>query len=162
SPPSSDMEFSVALSDGSNRALVSTDQQLGPNVLFTPPGDHAATTVLNTVRIPLSAFSGVNLSNIEEVAFVVDGTTMGTLLVSDIAFTTEVENMASDIVMVIDRSGSMDAIDFSDTPDDRLEIARKGVRFLAESLDKTRGHRVALVDYNSTSRQTLDWVDIDA
>jgi hypothetical protein len=42
--------------------------------------------VLNTVRIPLSAFGGVNLHNIRAVEFTFNEQAQGAVLVTDIAF----------------------------------------------------------------------------
>jgi hypothetical protein len=41
---------------------------------------------LNTVRLPLSAFAGINLADVASVRFDFDRTTSGALLISDIAF----------------------------------------------------------------------------
>jgi hypothetical protein len=42
--------------------------------------------VLNTARVPLSSFIGVNLSNVRSVQFQFDQVPSGALLISDIAF----------------------------------------------------------------------------
>jgi len=42
--------------------------------------------VLNTVRIPLFAFGGVNLHNIRSVQFTFDQKFQGALLITDVAF----------------------------------------------------------------------------
>jgi hypothetical protein len=78
--------FSVTLDDGTNTSSVSTTSQLGADDLYFPPGDFYASSVMNTLRLPLSLFSGVDLDNIESVSFVYDGTPNGTILLSDIAF----------------------------------------------------------------------------
>lgn len=78
--------FSVTLDDGTNSSTVSTTSQLGSDDLYLPPGTFFASTVMNTLRLPLSLFSGVNLNNIERVAFGYDETPDGTILLSDIAF----------------------------------------------------------------------------
>lgn len=56
--------------------------------LFYPPGKfvHVPKVFLNTVRIPLSAFGGINLTDVASVRFDFDQTTSGALLISDIAF----------------------------------------------------------------------------
>jgi hypothetical protein len=41
---------------------------------------------LNTARIPLTSFTGVNLSDIRSVKFIFDQTGTGALLISDLAF----------------------------------------------------------------------------
>jgi thiamine monophosphate synthase len=42
--------------------------------------------VLNTVRVPLTAFGGVNLHNIRSVAFTFNEQAQGAVLVTDVAF----------------------------------------------------------------------------
>jgi hypothetical protein len=94
---SSPAEFSVTLSDGGSSSTVSTNAQLGSNDLFYPPGDDTAsfpysapiTTVMSSVRLPLDLFTGVNLSNVQNVTFTYNGTTTGGILISDMAFVDE-------------------------------------------------------------------------
>jgi hypothetical protein len=79
--------FSVVLKDATNSATVSTDAQLGNNDLYFPPSDSShATPVMNTLRIPLSAFTGINLADVRSVTFLYDRVAGGTILVSDLAF----------------------------------------------------------------------------
>jgi len=78
--------FSITLNDGTHSATVSTTSQLGSDDLYLPPGTFYASTVMNTLRLPLSAFAGVDLHNIQSVAFDYDETANGTVLLSDIAF----------------------------------------------------------------------------
>jgi hypothetical protein len=56
--------------------------------LFFPPGEVLAVpkVVLNTVRIPLSAFGGVNLNAVRSVQFTFDERQQGALLITDLAF----------------------------------------------------------------------------
>ncbi|HEX2269949.1 MAG TPA: hypothetical protein VHH35_10455, partial [Pyrinomonadaceae bacterium] len=56
--------------------------------LFYPPGKviPVPKVVLNTVRIPLSAFSGVNLNNVRSVQFTFDERLQGGVLITDVAF----------------------------------------------------------------------------
>jgi hypothetical protein len=56
--------------------------------LFYPPGAivHVPKVFLNTVRIPLDVFAGVDLTDISTVRFNFDRTVSGALLVSDLAF----------------------------------------------------------------------------
>jgi hypothetical protein len=42
--------------------------------------------VLNTVRIPLTAFTGVNLNNVRSVQFTFNERLQGGLLIADVAF----------------------------------------------------------------------------
>ncbi|HYO63101.1 MAG TPA: hypothetical protein VER08_05530 [Pyrinomonadaceae bacterium] len=79
--------FTVRLTDGAGNvsgALVANHSA----ALFYPPGSVGPVpkVILNTVRIPVSAFSGVNLSDIRSVQFRFDQNLTGALLVSDVAF----------------------------------------------------------------------------
>ena len=58
------------------------------SALFFPPGSVGPVPkiVLNTVRIPLFAFGGVNLHNIRSVQFTFDQKFQGALLITDVAF----------------------------------------------------------------------------
>ncbi|HEV2879829.1 MAG TPA: hypothetical protein VGX24_00870 [Pyrinomonadaceae bacterium] len=79
--------FSVTLTDG---AGVTKSVRVGDvsTALFYPPGSVGPVPkiLLNTVRIPLTAFAGVNLSDIRSVKFNFDQTGQGALLISDLAF----------------------------------------------------------------------------
>lgn len=58
------------------------------SALFFPPGavGPVPKIVLNTVRVPLSAFGGVNLNNIRSVQFKFSERFQGAILVTDVAF----------------------------------------------------------------------------
>ncbi len=80
-------DLSVRLTDGTGAtadALVSSHSP----ALFYPPGVASAVpkVVLNTIRIPLSAFAGVNLTDIRTVALRFNQTGSGALLLTDFAF----------------------------------------------------------------------------
>jgi hypothetical protein len=80
-------DLSVRLTDGSGG---SATVRAGPfsDALFYPPGTQSAVPKLlhHTLRIPLAALSGVNLTNVAEVALVFDQRASGALLVSDLHF----------------------------------------------------------------------------
>ena len=79
--------FRVVLTDGTGaQASVSVGDLSG--ALFYPPGSVGPVpkVVLNTVRLPLASFAGVNLTDIRSVRFVFDQTTQGALLITDLAF----------------------------------------------------------------------------
>lgn len=79
--------FRVVLTDtsGSTAAVRVSDVS---SALFFPPGSVGPVPkiVLNTVRIPLSAFGGVNLLSIKSVEFTFNEQAQGAVLVTDIAF----------------------------------------------------------------------------
>jgi hypothetical protein len=86
-----DRDFSVQLTDGSGHVrsvLVSTYS----NDLFKPPASINPHTVLNTVRIPLSAFAtaGFDLSDVRSVRFNFDQQTSAGLYLGDLAFSANV------------------------------------------------------------------------
>ncbi|MCA1641768.1 MAG: hypothetical protein LC785_07435 [Acidobacteria bacterium] len=79
--------FSVVLTDdtGAQSTVVVGSAS---SALFYPPGTTGPVpkVVLNTARIPLASFTGVNLSDIRSVKFQFDQTASGALLVTDLAF----------------------------------------------------------------------------
>ena len=80
-------DFRVVLTDaaGSSASVRVSDFS---SALFYPPGEILAVpkVVLNTVRVPLSAFSGVNLNNVRSVQFTFNERPQGALLITDVAF----------------------------------------------------------------------------
>src|ERR1041385_5493035 len=80
-------DFRVVLTDASG-ASSSVRVSDVSGALFFPPGEVAPVpkVVLNTVRIPLSAFSGVNLNTVRSVQFTFDQRLQGGLLITDVAF----------------------------------------------------------------------------
>jgi hypothetical protein len=80
-------DFRVVLTDASgSSASVRVSDVSG--ALFFPPGKVGPVpkVVLNTVRVPLSAFSGVNLNNVRSVQFTFNERLQGGLLITDVAF----------------------------------------------------------------------------
>jgi hypothetical protein len=88
-------DLSVVLTDAINHSCAVRASQFSTALFFPPGGQFGAAVVvpprpvpkvvLNTVRIPIAAFScgGINLTNIQSVAFRFDQTSTGELLVSD-------------------------------------------------------------------------------
>jgi hypothetical protein len=80
-------DFRVELTDasGSTASVRVSDVS---SALFFPPGSIGPVPkiVLNTVRIPLTAFSGVNRNNIRSVRFSFDERLQGGVLITDLAF----------------------------------------------------------------------------
>jgi hypothetical protein len=79
--------FSVVLTDGTG-ASISARVSDYSDALFYPPGTTASVPkiFLNTVRIPLTAFAGLNLSDIRSIQFKFDQVAQGALQISDLAF----------------------------------------------------------------------------
>src|SRR5215213_6707947 len=80
-------DFRVVLTDaaGGSASVRVSDVS---NALYFPPGEVIVLPkiVLNTVRVPLSAFSGVNLNAVRSVQFTFNERLQGGILVSDVAF----------------------------------------------------------------------------
>ena len=80
-------DFRVKLTDASG---VSASVRVSnvSQALFFPPGKVGPVpkVVLNTVRVPLTAFGGVNLNNVRSVQFTFDERLQGAILVTDVAF----------------------------------------------------------------------------
>ena len=79
--------FTVRLTDGAG-AVSSVTVASYADALFYPPGSVGPVpkVVLNMARLPMTAFSGVNLSDIRSVQFRFDQSPNGALLISDVAF----------------------------------------------------------------------------
>jgi hypothetical protein len=80
-------DFRVKLTDA---AGASSSVRVGDvsGALFFPPGNVGPVpkVVLNTVRVPLTAFGGVNLNNVRSVQFTFDERLAGGVLITDVAF----------------------------------------------------------------------------
>ena len=80
-------DFNVVLTDSAGH-VSSVPVSNFSGALYFPPGSVGPVpkVVLNTVRIPLSAFGGVNLNNVRSVKFTFDQRATGALLITDVAF----------------------------------------------------------------------------
>jgi len=80
-------DFRVVLTDASG-ASASVRVSNVSGALYFPPGEVLAVpkVVLNTVRVPLSAFSGVNLNAVRSVQFTFNERLQGGILITDVAF----------------------------------------------------------------------------
>jgi hypothetical protein len=80
-------DFRVVLTDasGANSSVRVSDVS---GALFFPPGSVGPVpkVVLNTVRVPLSVFGGVNLHNVRSVQFTFNEHAQGGVLITDVAF----------------------------------------------------------------------------
>lgn len=87
-PSTTPQDLRVELVDG--MGAVSPPVRVGEHsrALFRPPGETFAVTpriVQNTVHVPLTAFTGVNMADIRSVRFRLDQQSSGALLMSDLA-----------------------------------------------------------------------------
>lgn len=80
-------DFRVLLMDASGSWTSVRVSDVSP-ALFYPPGEvrPVPKVVLNTVRVPLSAFTGVNLNAVRSVQFTFNERLQGGLLITDVAF----------------------------------------------------------------------------
>jgi hypothetical protein len=80
-------DFRVVLTDAAG-ASASVRVSDVSGALYFPPGEVRAVPkiVLNTVRVPLSAFSGVNLNAVRSVQFAFNERLQGGILITDVAF----------------------------------------------------------------------------
>ncbi len=80
-------DFTVVLVDGAG-AQSTVRVGAASGALFYPPGTVGPVpkVVLNTVRLPLASFTGVNLTDIRTVRLQFDQTAQGALLITDLAF----------------------------------------------------------------------------
>src|SRR6185295_5061963 len=80
-------DFRVVLTDASG-AFSSVRVSDVSGALFFPPGEVGPVpkVVLNTVRVPLSAFGGVNLNNVRSVQLTFNERLQGAVLITDVAF----------------------------------------------------------------------------
>ncbi len=87
-PAGVDQNFRVELTDGtgaSSSVLVSSYS----TALYDPPGATGTTvphSMHNTIKIPLSAFSGVDITDVQYIRFLFNGVAAGAILVSDLMF----------------------------------------------------------------------------
>ena len=86
-PVGTPQDFSVTLTDGDGDSATLRVSDIS-NALFHPPGQLGPVpkVFLNTIRIPLAAFIGVDLTDIRSVQFNFDQESQGAILISDIAF----------------------------------------------------------------------------
>jgi hypothetical protein len=80
-------DFRVVLTDASGSSASVRVNDVS-SALFFPPGEVGPVPkiVLNTVRVPLSAFGGVNLNNVRSVQFAFNERVQGAVLITDVAF----------------------------------------------------------------------------
>jgi PKD repeat protein len=80
------LDFSVQLKDASGKVHEEKISAYS-NALYFPPGtlnNCLPRTLHNTVKIPVAKFTDINLSNIQSIRFLFDGSAKGAVLVSDL------------------------------------------------------------------------------
>ena len=80
-------DFRVVLTDAAGNSASVRVSDVSP-ALFFPPGEVLSLpkNVLNTVRVPLSSFAGVNLNAVRSVQFTFNERLQGGVLITDVAF----------------------------------------------------------------------------
>jgi PKD repeat protein len=87
SPAGTPLNFTVQLLDSAGAASNQVTSN-NSHVLFYQPGSEFAElpkVVFNTIRIPLSSFSGVNLNKVRYIRFKFNKSAIGSVLISDLA-----------------------------------------------------------------------------
>jgi hypothetical protein len=90
--PATGVRFTLLLRSGTAQAVASSDSQLGNNDLWKAAAGYSQISVLNTLRMPFSAFTataGFDFANVSEVTFLFDQQAAGTVFFSDLQFVTE-------------------------------------------------------------------------
>jgi len=92
-------DLRVVLRDGAGQSASVLASDFSRALFFPPPGDEASNdnlpiphAIFNTVRVPLSAFPGLFLTDLRSVELVFDQTPTGAINVADFAFADEVAN----------------------------------------------------------------------
>ncbi|HXS36298.1 MAG TPA: T9SS type A sorting domain-containing protein [Flavipsychrobacter sp.] len=83
----SNLDFSIQLIDSAGN-ISSRNVSNYTNALFHQPGIEPGDLpkiVFNTIRMPLSDFSGIDMTKVRKIKFVFDKSTKGTILISDLA-----------------------------------------------------------------------------
>jgi hypothetical protein len=96
-------DLTITLEDGTGEfetALVSDFSR----ALFYPPGEVGPVpkVILNAVRIPLSAFAGLDLADIRAIQFDFDQKSQGALLLSDVAFSNAAAGLDHFLLYAVD------------------------------------------------------------
>lgn len=87
--PNAVQDLTITLTDGEGKQASVRVDSAAPGSLFFPPGTVGPVPklLLNTVRIPLKAFNGLQQFDIRQVEFKFDQTPSGGMMITDVAFT---------------------------------------------------------------------------
>jgi hypothetical protein len=142
-------DFTVTLTDGA-AATGSVRVSNSSRSLFFPPGTINAVPkiFLNMVRIPLSAFVGINLTDVRSITFKFDQNPQGALMVTDLAFAS-VQPAVSlpppavfDTCLQDDSSGSV--LQFNSTTGDYAFCCASGVTVSGKGIVSKQGNIYSL------------------
>ena len=104
-------DLSIELEDGAGVTEKVTVSDHSSSLVYPPSvQDHAAVpsylpiprAVLNTVRVPLSAFTQVHLTDIRYIRLVFDQTSSGAINIADLAFADPASNLTPDVTSSVD------------------------------------------------------------
>jgi hypothetical protein len=88
-PMAQSSDFTVELVDGTGASHVES-VSAHSDALFYPPGDRSSfvvpKVVLNTVRVPLASFAGIDLHDVRGIRMLFNRATTGAVLLTDLAF----------------------------------------------------------------------------
>jgi hypothetical protein len=153
-------DFSVMLMDGNGFSATVRISDSSP-ALFFPPGSvaHVPKVVLNTVRIPLASFGGVNLTDVRTIQFKFDQSAQGALLLTDIHFASSgaaaVPSAAPD--MCVKDDGGAGSVSFNSQTGD-YTFCCAGATISGKAVIAIQGSLLTLTD-SSGSRRVLIKVD---
>ena len=146
SPTNLAQNFTVQLIDNTG-AVSNTLVNNHTHALFYQPGTEFAElpkVMYNTVKIPLSSFTGVDLTNITKIKFLFNQTAAGAALVTDIALsgynplvTSIVNNSFSSVAVYPNPATSTVTIDFQDVRIKNIDAKIKIYNLLGELLFQT-------------------------
>ena len=161
--PSAPLDFRVTLKDGTGAAASIRVSDFS-SALFHPPGTMASPqrAILNTVRLPLSAFARLNLTDIRSVEFKFDQPMQGELLITDIAFSSVAHILlpvfSTDACLKDDSSGA--ELRFNTATGNYVFCCAGGMTTSGVGKVVTQGNVVSLVQgSNETDRRLVATLD---
>ena len=151
-------DFTVTLTDGA-AATASVRVSNSSRSLFYPPGAINAVPkiFLNMVRIPLSSFVGINLTDVRSITFKFDQKPQGALMVTDLAFASvplavSLPPAVFDICLQDDSSGAV--VQFNSSTGDYVFCCGNGVTVSGRGTLSKQGNIYTLLQGpNETDRR---------
>jgi hypothetical protein len=162
SPANTAQNFTIQLIDNTG-AVSSTLVNSHTHALYYPPGTEFAELpkiMFNTVKIPLSSFTGVDLTGINKIKFLFNQTSAGAALVTDIALsgynplvTFISNNSFSSVLVYPNPSTSSVTIDFQDSKLKNIDAKVKIYNLLGELiLQASINNLQSTIDLGSCSK----------